>query len=360
MMRAGSYAMTGGSRARAIPAVAICIPVRDEAAELPRLFDALDLLERSEGQAVHLCLLLDGCTDGSATLAERYRARSALSVRIAGAATTAPNAGRARHRAMMLGIEALGNAAMDDGGGILLTTDADSRPSPDWLVAMTTALAHADIVAGRVIRDTTRPAPLQDRIERYFDTLFVLRRIVDPVPWEAPRTHHQVSGANLGMRAATYVAIGGFPPLASGEDARLVDDAARAGLRVRRDAASVVRTSDRRCGRAAGGLAETLRDLDRGGAAAVQVAHPRDAMWQYRLHALARTVFDSGDFAALGERIGLDRDHITGVARDCPDAEAFAMRLIPAPPGGMRHVALPLAEAELAALPDDHGKARAA
>lgn len=328
-----------------MPEVAICIPARDEAGELPGLFDALDRLDAGTAEAVHVCLLLDGCTDASAILAADYGATSRHRVRIGRAAVAPANAGRARRRAMAMGLEVLTD-------GLLLTTDADSRPAPDWLAAMVAGLAQADLVAGRIVRRGDRPNRLQDRLEAYYDALFALRRRLDPVPWEAEVTHHHAGGANLGVRATAYRALGGFEPLPSGEDARLLDDAARAGLRVRRDAACVVRTSDRRHGRAEHGLALSLRQLDDVGLAAIRVTHPDDAAWQYRMQAIARAAFDEPRFGAVGAAIGLTADHVRGVARDCPNAEAFAMRIVPAPPGGMREVGLPAAEVALGRLAD--------
>jgi len=255
------------------------------------------------------------------------------------------NAGRARHRAMTMGLDAL---AGDD--GILLTTDADSMPMPSWLEAMVAALDHADVVIGKVIRTGRHPHALQDRIERYYDALHALRRRLDPVPWEAPLTHHQTTGANMGIRASAYQLLGGFSPVASGEDARLVDEASRAGLSVRRDAAGIVHTSDRREGRATGGMAHILNTLEARDVGAVMVAHPQDAAWQYRMHALVRAAYLENRLERVGVALGLTRDHAVGVARDCPNAEAFAMRIVPEPPRGMRMVSLAVAEDEIARL----------
>lgn len=325
--------------------LAICIPARDEADRLPVLFAALDRLIVPPGIAVTFCLLLDGDSNPSMAPIAAYRAagRHRLVVKVADRGP--PNAGRARDRAMRLGLASVGQ-----GDAILLTSDADSLPAPDWLVAMTVALDQADLVVGDVVRSGRGGNRDQDRIERHYAALYALRRRIDPVAWEAPAVHHHASGANMGLRAATYVALGGFLPLARGEDARLVDDAARAGLRVRRDAASIVHTSDRRVGRVQGGLATSLCALDRDGLSAVSVAHPADQLWQYRQHAVARRAFASGDFAAMSGTIGLDADLLLGVARDCPNAEAFAMRVVPVPPGGMRHIPFVAAEAALALL----------
>ncbi|MDJ0275917.1 glycosyltransferase [Sphingomonas sp. 2R-10] len=329
--------MSGGN------AIAICIPARDEAARLPRLFHALENLIDPPGATVFVCLLLDGCTDASNALADGYRARSRHGVSVVAVERGPSNAGRARDRAMRGGIAAAGNDA------ILLTTDADSMPSRDWLAAMVAGLGHADLVTGDVVRARHGTMAEQDRIEDYYARLFALRREVDPVAWEAVRTHHHASGANMALRAATYRALGGFAPVERGEDARLVDDAARAGWRVRRDAASVVVTSDRRIGRAQGGLATMLREIDRRGLDGVSVAHPADQLWQYRMQAMARVSF-GGSLGPLAVRLGLPIDHLVGVARDCPNAEAFAMRVVPVPPGGMRSVPFVTAEATLTAL----------
>lgn len=333
--------MIGEQEGSAALRVAICVPARDEVEELPRLFAALARLTYAAPST--LCLLLDSCRDDSLAVARAAAAHALFPVVIEEAAQPAANAGHARHGAMLLGLRTLGERP-----GVLLTTDADSAPAPDWVTAMMAGLARADVVAGRVLRVVTRPNPLQDRLERYYEALYALRRSLDPVAWEGTVTHHHASGANLGLRADTYRALGGFLPLASGEDARLVDDAGRAGLRVRRDAAAIVYTSDRRRGRAEHGLAQSLLALDRGDGATV--AHPHDAAWQYRCHALARLAFSSSDFTALAGVIGLSPDHALGVARDCPNAEAFAMRVVPTPPHGVRQVPLVMAEAELAAM----------
>lgn len=96
----------------ASPSIAICIPVRDEARNLPSLFAALDGLAHATTATAHVCLLLDGCTDESAALAAAYRARSRYRVRIGEVVGSPPNAGRARRRALELGAEAVGVQAL--------------------------------------------------------------------------------------------------------------------------------------------------------------------------------------------------------------------------------------------------------
>ncbi len=329
-------------------AIAICVPIRNEQATLPDLLRALERLEQDRGDRIAICLLLDGCSDDSVPIASAYRDRSRHAVTLRDVAVSRGNAGSARHRSMLMGLDAIG-----DGEGWLLTTDGDSVPARDWLTRMKYALGASDLVAGRILRIVDTASPLQDRIERYYDRLFALRRQCDPVPWEAAITHHCTGGANIGIRAGVYRALGGFAPVPSGEDARLIDEAERAGMRVRRDATCVVRTSDRRDGRTAGGLAGLLRQLDTGDAADVIVAHPHDAAWQYRMHGVARSAHAEDRLDRIAVALGLTEDHVLGVARDCPNAQAFAMRIVPVPPAGMRRIGLAEAEAALRMLVDE-------
>lgn len=321
-----------------MPPAILCIPVRDEAAALPALLAAL---ARLDGRArLDLCFYLDGCSDRSESVLRAATGRHRLHI-VAGPRAADANAGRARRAAMAIGL-ALPHAA----DALLFTTDADSLPAPDWIAAGAAALRHADVVAGLIVRQHGAADRGQSRIEAYYDRLHACRRRLDPVPWEALATHHFSGGANIAIRAACYRAIGGFRPLPSAEDATLLDDAARAGFRVRRDAALVVATSSRRDGRAPQGLAGSLRALDDG--VIPQVAHPHDIAWQAAAQAAARRAFATigdGDCRdVLGAHLGLGADHILGVARDCPNAEAFAMRIVPAPP--IRRDPVPLAVAE--------------
>ena len=348
--------------AAAHPMVAVCVPVRDEAELLSRLLDALDRQTGVGPGRVQVCLFFDGCEDdGIAYVRARAPAfRNGLSVAL-GTRGRTPNAGRARAQAIALGVEVLGG----DEDALLLSTDADSVPRADWIARSCHALLIADVVTGRIVREDGERDQAQTRIEAYYDRLYTLRRTIDPVPWEPPAAHHFTGGASLGFRSAAYAALGGFCPLACGEDALMIDDAGRAGLRVRRDRNVVVGTSSRRDGRAVGGLASGLRALGGrwGDADAILVAHPADTAWQWHAQAHARRAFDClarpAARAALAAAISLTPNHVLGVARDCPNAEAFAMRVVPTVPGGERRVTLAAAEPIVSLLSRTH-HARAA
>lgn len=319
------------------------MPVRDEAAHLPRFLDAL------AGQtdcSFVLCVLFDGCTDGSDAIVAAGAADLPFAVRTAYLERGVPNAGRARRAAMDLGLSAV---AAD---GIILSTDADSLPARDWLAANVAALRVADVATGRIERDAAYVSAVQDRLELYYDALFRLRRAIDPVSWEARDPHHYTSGASMAFRVAAYRSLGGFEPVAAAEDARIVDAAHRDGLRVRRDGAIRVETSSRLAGRAVDGLADHLRRLGEPAAPPPRMAHPADAAWRYAGHAAARAAWDRlpAHLAALGARFGIDGDAIERLAKTAPNAEAFATRIVPDVPGGERIVGLDEAEQALTEL----------
>lgn len=327
--------------------VIICVPARNEAALLPGLLRAIGGQSVSRN-VLHLCLYLDDCRDGSAALLGRLGATLPFRLTVGhGPTGKAPNAGAARRAALAMALAHLGEA-----DGLLFTTDADSLPYPDWIATGVRALQEAEVVAGRIVRADGAADVRQCRIERYYDRLHRHRRLIDPVPWEAHDSHHFGGGANIAIRASAYRQLGGFLPLESGEDARLLDDAGRAGLRVRRDGAMLVETSSRREGRVVGGLAGLLRALDHG--EPPPMADPRGTAWQWRGHAAARRSFQVIDQVdvrvALGRHLGLTSDHILGVARDCPNAEAFAMRVVPAPAEHDAMVPLTVAETLLSDL----------
>ena len=262
--------------------ITVCVPARNEAALLPRLLDALSA-QRGE-HTFTLCLLLDTCTDASEAMVRARAGSLPFGTTIATAFSAKPNAGRARRQAMNLGLSLVTGERP-----IIISTDADTVPDPQWLSANRRALDRADISAGSIERIGGQPCATQDRIEAYLDALYALRRVIDPVPWEATDTHHYTSAASLAFRAEAYRSLGGFAPIGHGEDGQIVDAAHRAGMRVRHDAAIRVQTSARRDGRAVGGLDRAGGDGVGGDVAATQLLRHVDREDLHR---------------ALGRRIG--------------------------------------------------------
>jgi hypothetical protein len=111
--------------------------------------------------------------------------------------------------------------------------------------------SDVDLVLGTVLPDDL-PASVLDRWLRH-------HRLVEG--------HPHVHGANLGIRADTYLAIGGFARISVGEDSALAQLAEAAEAAIVRTAVLPVLTSARLRGRAAGGFASYLEAVSNEGAA---------------------------------------------------------------------------------------------
>jgi glycosyltransferase involved in cell wall biosynthesis len=134
----------------------------------------------------------------------------------------------------------------------LLHTDADSKVPSDWVVRH---LRHAEdgahAVAGVVRLDDL--GHLHPRAAHRYEVLVNAER--------GDLGHSQVYGANLGVRGDAYLAVNGFRARATSEDADLVKRLERSGFRVAHALDVSVSTSARLEGRANGGLADLLGQL---------------------------------------------------------------------------------------------------
>jgi hypothetical protein len=135
----------------------------------------------------------------------------------------------------------------------LATTDADSAVPARWLVdQLALAARGVEAVAGTIhVADWhDAPAGVDERFGAFY------------TPPGSGDDHSHVHGANLGVRADAYEAVGGFAPLRSGEDHALWRALHAAGRPCLATRAIPVVTSARRHGRAPGGFAKFLRDLE--------------------------------------------------------------------------------------------------
>lgn len=248
--------------------VGVCVPAHDEQERLgPCLAALARAAVRLSGPAgpgrrpggvtrsrVEVVVVLDDCSDGTAAVAAAAGVRTVV--------TAGRNVGAAR----AAGMRALlaGRPAPD----WLVTTDADSEVPADWLLAHEAAAAAGhEVFVGTVTVADWSGWPVATALthrSRYAAG-------GDP--------HPHVHGTNLGISAAAYRRIGGFAPLAVGEDRRLVEDAERAGMSVLRTRTGPVLTSARPDGRAPAGFSADLVRLDRSVAPARAGDGPRSPGW---------------------------------------------------------------------------------
>jgi hypothetical protein len=148
---------------------------------------------------------------------------------------------------------------------VILTTDADSQVTPNWIAANLAAFeAGAEVVLGRIELDDDGkllPAALHRRgtLEDAYETLLTeLSFLLDPLEHNPWPHHATISGASLGITRATYCRVGGLPRVPLGEDKALIALVSRQDARIRYCPSVRVITSGRTNGRAPGGVADTL------------------------------------------------------------------------------------------------------
>lgn len=218
----------------------VVVPAHNEIEHLPRCLSALLAASMHTAVPVLIVVVLDACDDGSNGLAERFGPNVHFISIDAGNVGAARAAGFEYARSVCAGAEPARTW--------FATTDADTVVGSRWLSRM--VKADADMVLGTV------------RIPLWRLPTEVARRYLAAYNSKGPG-HDHVHGANMGFRADAYWAIGGFRPLATGEDVDLVERFEAAHMSIDRDARLSVATSAREEGRAPGGFASHLRQLVR-------------------------------------------------------------------------------------------------
>ena len=248
-------------REQRFASVAVAIPARDEAAHIEGCLRALD--EQIGAQIDHIVLCVNNSADATATIARSMTFRTGTELHVLEPILPPPqaNAGHARRFAMELAAERVGE------DGVILTTDADAVVDSQWLAENLAALrAGADAVAGWVDLDTEDWAkiPMQlhedDARECAYDALCDrIHGYLDPDPFDPLPRHTQHSGASIAVTARFYALAGGMPAVETGEDRAFFTALRHVDARIRHAPNCHVSVSGRMEGRAAGGMADTIR-----------------------------------------------------------------------------------------------------
>jgi hypothetical protein len=262
---------------RPIAAVGVVVPARNEQEHIGACLQSVRtaLAGLPAGIASAVTVVLDRCTDDTPTVVDEWERSwpelAAVPIaalggrRVGGAVGPEPayivagsGVGAVRDLGVRLTLERL--RAYPTGATWLLHTDADTTVPAGWaLDHLRHAASGVSGVAGLAELSGTHHLSVVAQ-QRY--------RALVRAGLDGDR-HAHVYGANLGVRADAYLAVGGFPPDGSGEDHGLWRRLRAAGHVLARPTAVRVRTSARLRGRAAGGLADLLCSLETGSAADV-------------------------------------------------------------------------------------------
>ena len=252
----------------------VVVPARDEGPRIARTVRALCEQREASGEALtpdryEIVVIANNCRDDTAARA-RAAVRPGAPVQVLEVALPDPEAHvvGARRYAMDEAARRLRALGSGLGGGLIVSTDADSVPEPGWLAALhAEARAGAEVIGGRILllpeERAALPAPLrrvhlQDTGYRWLAARLQSRLAPDPHdPWPH---HHQHFGANLALTLEAYEAVGGLPDVPALEDVALVQALRRLDARLRHSPAARVHTSARTGGRVQTGLSTQLQE----------------------------------------------------------------------------------------------------
>lgn len=217
--------------------VAVIIPARNEEQTIDDCLRAVCAASAAVTCSVRIIVVLDTCRDRTGALVGRHEGVEAIAV--SDGCVGAARAAGVRH--------VLATAPYLPDRIWLANTDADSSVPPHWLSRGLAEARHgADLLLGTVI-----PHGVTGPLAQAWSACH-----------ESGDGHAHVHGANLGIRASTYLAAGGFPSVPTGEDVALVDRVGtRTTARIARVGSIAVRTSGRSDGRSPDGFASYLARL---------------------------------------------------------------------------------------------------
>lgn len=231
----------------------VVVPARDEEQEIAGCLRAL-AAQQLPPSSFETIVVTDACTDATAQVAADTAAELGLPV------TVLPGPGLGAGAARRTGTDAAARRLLEAGSpdGLIACTDADSRPSPQWLARQLEHVrAGARVIAGAIElepegADALDPAVIRRRARQAAVRLEQVRRR-DP-----GAAHHHFAGASLGITASVYREVGGLEPVAALEDAAFEERLHTHGIAIVRASDVVVRTSARSAGRARRGLSVDL------------------------------------------------------------------------------------------------------
>lgn len=117
--------------------------------------------------------------------------------------------------------------------------------------------------------------------DRYWAEVRAIEDACDPIPWDTPPRHGDHTGASLALRVRDYLASGGVPPLATGEDRALVQAVCAGGGKLGHPPGVWTRVSARTAGRASAGMAQAMAGL-------LTASHQQPLMLPHFIHWKAR------------------------------------------------------------------------
>lgn len=251
--------------------VSVVIPVRDEADFLRKTLESFlkqtDLRDVPlDNEIFEVIVLLNNCRDDSLKIARKlHNENPQLNLHICEIELDAENCNSGFVRRLLMD-EAF--FRLEKNGGVILTTDGDTRVSADWIAANLSEIKHgADAVGGRILftenelkkmNPAARKFHLLD--EKYRLLTAELESFLDFPPHDPAPRHHQHFNGSFAVKTAIYKSAGGIPDVRCMEDVAFFQSLMRIDVKVRHSPTVRVFTSARNNGRTEAGLSTQIND----------------------------------------------------------------------------------------------------
>jgi len=197
----------------ALPSISVLVPFRNEAQNLPALLNALAAQSLPKNQW-ELLLIDDHSTDGGGTLAANLAHQLGLNCRVLPLAHGRPGLPPFKKGAVTLGVEAATHP-------LILCTDADCLPHPQWLARLATPFAlnaHLQMLCGPV---DIKVSPKSKNIFEHFQQTEFAMLVGLGAAGLALGRPAMCNGANLAYRKQAFLDVNGYAGnehQASGDD----------------------------------------------------------------------------------------------------------------------------------------------
>jgi hypothetical protein len=282
------------------------------------------LANQTGSNTFHVIVFANNCSDSTANAVREFAVRHPhLSLSVAEGILEPPadHVGTAR-KALM---DFAANHFLTTGkpGGIIATTDADTRVATNWVSETCDEMRNVDAVAGFVeIGESERqslPATVRELYgkENAFRQAWAeLEWLLDPLPEDPYPRHCSFVAASFAVTAEMYRRAGGLPDVAALEDRFFVRALRRADARIRFSRRVRAATSGRHDARVEGGFGTLVKHLHGQGMSGgtFMVENPRQIADEARGRAALRRLWhgsnETADLSIVSEIFGLSKDRL--------------------------------------------------
>ncbi|MDQ2746188.1 MAG: glycosyltransferase family 2 protein [Acidobacteriota bacterium] len=263
-----------GAAVKSECSVCLIVPVHDEAECLPATLESFAGQVDGQGEPFNpaffeIIIYANNCTDESAAIARRWQLKNPfLNIHVVEADLPPENSNIGYVRRLLMNEADWRLRGNQSGGGIIMTTDGDTRVAPNWIAANCREIENgAEAVGGRILINPAEIRLMDAQAGRFhlLDTGYRLLAAeiearLDYVSHDCLPRHHQHFNGSFAVTTEAFGRAGGIPDVRFLEDVAFYQSLMRVDARFRHSPLVRVETSARHSGRAEFGLSTQINE----------------------------------------------------------------------------------------------------